>query len=63
MSALQGAVHAGARYIFAIDPVETKRIQALKFGATHVYASADAALAGIAEVTTGGMANKVIDRR
>jgi len=37
MSALQGAVNAGARYVFAIDPVEWKRDQALKFGATHVY--------------------------
>jgi len=37
MAALQGAANAGARYIFAIDPVEWKRDQALKFGATHVY--------------------------
>ena len=37
MGALQGAVNAGARNIFAIDPVEWKRDQALKFGATHVY--------------------------
>ena len=37
MGALQGAVNAGARNIFAIDPVEWKRDQALKFGATHAY--------------------------
>ena len=60
MSALQGAVNAGARYVFAIDPVEWKRDQALKFGATHVYESIDAALMGIAEVTAGFMAKKVI---
>ena len=53
MAALQGAVNAGARYIFAIDPVEWKRDQALKFGATHVYPDIDAALAGMAEVTAG----------
>ena len=60
MAALQGAVNAGARYIFAIEPVEWKRDQALKFGATHVYPDIDAALAGIAEVTHGLMAHKVI---
>jgi S-(hydroxymethyl)glutathione dehydrogenase/alcohol dehydrogenase len=60
MSALQGAVNAGARYIFAIDPVEWKRDAALKFGATHVYDSIEAATTGIAEVTLGLMAKKVI---
>jgi S-(hydroxymethyl)glutathione dehydrogenase / alcohol dehydrogenase len=35
MSALLGAVNCGARQIFAVDPVEWKRDQALKFGATH----------------------------
>jgi S-(hydroxymethyl)glutathione dehydrogenase/alcohol dehydrogenase len=60
MSALQGAVNAGARYVFAIDPVEWKRDQALKFGATHVYPDIFAAMAGIAEVTYGLMAHKVI---
>ena len=60
MAALQGAVNAGARHIFAIDPVEWKRDQALKFGATHVYPDIDAALMGIAEVTYGLMAKKVI---
>lgn len=60
MGALQGAVNAGARYIFAIDPVEWKRDQALKFGATHVYPDIESAMAGIAEVTWGLMAKKVI---
>ena len=60
MAALQGAVAAGARYIFAIEPVEWKRDQALKFGATHVYPDINAALMGIAEVTYGLMAQKVI---
>ncbi|MCB0948545.1 MAG: NDMA-dependent alcohol dehydrogenase, partial [Mycobacterium sp.] len=60
MGALQGAVIAGARKIFAIDPVEWKRDQALKFGATHVYPDLAAAMMGVAEVTQGQMANKTI---
>jgi S-(hydroxymethyl)glutathione dehydrogenase / alcohol dehydrogenase len=61
MSALQGAVNAGARYVFAIDPVEWKRDQALKFGATHVYPDINnAALMSMAEATQGLMAKKVI---
>jgi S-(hydroxymethyl)glutathione dehydrogenase/alcohol dehydrogenase len=58
--ALQGALNAGARNIFAIDPVEWKRDQALKFGATHVYPDIFAAMAGVAEITHGRMAHKVI---
>lgn len=60
MAALQGAVSAGARYVFAVEQVEWKRDQALKFGATHVYPDINAALMGIAEVTYGLMAQKVI---
>lgn len=60
MAALQGAVSAGARYVFAVEPVEWKRDQALKFGATHVYPDINAALMGIAKVTYGLMAQKVI---
>lgn len=60
MAALQGAVSAGARYVFAVEPVEWKRDQALKFGATHGYPDINAALMGIAEVTYGLMAQKVI---
>ncbi|MBV9090182.1 MAG: NDMA-dependent alcohol dehydrogenase [Mycobacteriaceae bacterium] len=60
MSALQGAVNSGARFIFVIEPVEWKRDAALKFGATHVFADLDSAAAGIAEATWGLMAKKVI---
>ncbi len=35
INAVQGALHAGAKYIVVVDPVEMKRDQALKFGATH----------------------------
>lgn len=60
MAALQGAVSAGARYIFVVEPVEWKREQALKFGATHVYPDIASATAGAAEVSHGGMPKKVI---
>jgi len=60
MAALQGAVISGARNIFVIEPIEWKRDAALKFGATHAYPDLDAAMMGIAEVTGGFMAKKVI---
>ncbi len=60
MSALQGAVIAGARNIFVIEPVEWKRDAALKFGATHAYPDIESAFAGIADATVGLMAKKVI---
>ncbi|MBS9532506.1 NDMA-dependent alcohol dehydrogenase [Mycobacterium sp. M1] len=60
MSALQGAVAAGARNVFVVEPVEWKRDQALKFGATHVYPDIHSAMGGIMEVTAGLMAKKVI---
>ncbi|OBC00818.1 NDMA-dependent alcohol dehydrogenase [Gordonia sp. 852002-50395_SCH5434458] len=59
-AALQGAMIAGARNIFAIDPVEWKREQALKFGATAAFASIDEAAGAIAETTHGAMCRKVI---
>jgi S-(hydroxymethyl)glutathione dehydrogenase / alcohol dehydrogenase len=60
MSALQGAVNSGARFVFAVEPVQWKRDKALKFGATHVYPDIDTALTGIMELTVGRMAHKVI---
>jgi S-(hydroxymethyl)glutathione dehydrogenase/alcohol dehydrogenase len=59
-AALQGAVSAGARYVFAVDPVEWKRDQALKFGATHAYPDIESATAAAAEITWGRMPSKVI---
>jgi S-(hydroxymethyl)glutathione dehydrogenase/alcohol dehydrogenase len=37
---VQGAKHAGARMIVAVDPLEFKRSMALKMGATHAFADA-----------------------
>ncbi|MGO3325409.1 NDMA-dependent alcohol dehydrogenase [Gordonia sp. (in: high G+C Gram-positive bacteria)] len=59
-AALQGAVIAGARNVFAIDPVEWKREQALKFGATHAFASVEEAMNEIGNATEWGMCQKVI---
>jgi S-(hydroxymethyl)glutathione dehydrogenase / alcohol dehydrogenase len=60
MSALQGAVLSGAKHVIAIDPVEFKREQAVKFGATHVFPSMDEAIAPVIELTYGLMAEKTI---
>ena len=60
MSALQGAVISGARNVIAIDPVDFKRDQAVKFGATHVYPSMAEAIAPIIDLTHGVMAEKTI---
>ncbi|HZT65069.1 MAG TPA: NDMA-dependent alcohol dehydrogenase [Acidimicrobiales bacterium] len=59
-SAIQGARLAGAERIFAIDPVEFKREQAQKYGATHTASSVEEALGLIQEVTWGRMCDKVI---
>ena len=59
-AAVQGARLAGARNIFAIDPVEFKREQATKFGATHTIASIGDAFEEIQQVTWGRMCDKVI---
>jgi NDMA-dependent alcohol dehydrogenase len=59
-NAVQGARLAGAERIFAIDPVEFKREQARKFGATHTATSVDEAFGLIQEETWGRMCDKVI---
>ena len=50
----------GARNVIAIDPVDFKRDQAVKFGATHVYPSMAEAIAPIIDLTHGVMAEKTI---
>ena len=59
-NAIQGARLAGAKQIWAIDPVEFKREKAMEFGATHTAASMEEALPLIQEASWGTMANKVI---
>lgn len=60
VAALQGARIAGARRIFAVDPYEWKREQALKFGATEAFAGVAEAAGRIADATRGLMCHKVI---
>jgi alcohol dehydrogenase (nicotinoprotein) len=43
INAVQGAAFAGARNIIAVDPVESKREIAKRFGATHAAATAEEA--------------------
>jgi NDMA-dependent alcohol dehydrogenase len=43
INAVQGAKHAGARIIVAIDPLPFKRDMAMKLGATHAFADAQEA--------------------
>lgn len=53
INAVQGAQHAGAARVVAVDPVEFKREQALKLGATHAFASIEAAMPFVHSVTNG----------
>lgn len=60
INAVQGAKAAGARHIVAVDPVEMKRDQALRFGATHVFADPAEARAKLEELTWGQMADAAL---
>jgi NDMA-dependent alcohol dehydrogenase len=60
INAVQGAAHAGASHVIAVDPVEFKRESALRFGATHaVETIRDAAALG-RELTEGQGADAAI---
>jgi NDMA-dependent alcohol dehydrogenase len=59
-NAVQGARHAGARWVVAVDPVEFKREQAKGFGATHVAADVYAAFAIVNDLTRGQLADAAI---
>jgi len=59
-NALQGARIAGATRIIAIDPGGFNREQAVRFGATHTFASATEAQAVIADLTRGRMADSAL---
>jgi S-(hydroxymethyl)glutathione dehydrogenase/alcohol dehydrogenase len=59
-NALQGAVHAGASQIIAVDPVAHKRTKAIELGATHAFASMEEAAELGREFTHGQGADSVI---
>jgi NDMA-dependent alcohol dehydrogenase len=60
ISAVQGAVHAGASYIIAVDLLANKREAALKFGATHAFGSMEEATEFARSVTNGQGADAVV---
>jgi NDMA-dependent alcohol dehydrogenase len=59
-AAIQGARAAGARVIAAVDPVEFKREEAKRFGATYSYASISEATEQLGESTWGRGFDKII---
>ena len=61
MNAVQGAAAAGARYVVAVDPVESKREKAMELGATHAFASMEEAMQPVADMTWGTMADVTIE--
>ena len=58
--AVQGASHAGAQHVIAVDPVEFKRETAMNLGATHAFASIDEASEFARSVTFGQGADAAI---
>jgi S-(hydroxymethyl)glutathione dehydrogenase/alcohol dehydrogenase len=60
INAVQGAAHAGAKYVVVVDPVQFKRDTAMKFGATHAFATAAEATEKITELTWGQMADQAL---
>lgn len=60
INAIQGAVHAGAKNVIAIDPLENKRQKALELGAHHAFGSGEAAMETITNLTRGQMADSAI---
>jgi NDMA-dependent alcohol dehydrogenase len=60
INAVQGASHAGASIIVAVDPVEFKRTTALKLGATHAAATMAEAMEIVGPLTNGQGADSCI---
>src|SRR5205823_14139179 len=60
INAVQGASHAGATHVIAVDPVAFKRETAEKLGATHSFATMDEAIDFARSVTNGQGADSAI---
>jgi S-(hydroxymethyl)glutathione dehydrogenase/alcohol dehydrogenase len=60
MNAVQGASHAGATVVIAVDPVDMKRRAALTLGATHAVASMEEATDIARSFTNGQGADSCI---
>jgi NDMA-dependent alcohol dehydrogenase len=60
INAVQGAKHAGATTIIAVDPVAFKREKAQEFGATHTFEGIEEATAYAQSITNGQGADSAI---
>lgn len=60
INAVQGAAHAGASHIVAVDPLANKREIAERLGATHAVASAHEAMELTQQLTAGVGADKAV---
>jgi S-(hydroxymethyl)glutathione dehydrogenase/alcohol dehydrogenase len=60
INAVQGARHAGAAHVLAVDPVEFKRTSALEFGASEAFESIHEAAERARALTNGQGANAAI---
>jgi len=58
--AVQGAAHAGATAVIAVDPLEIKRAKALEVGATHAFATIEEATEFVRSITNGQGADSAI---
>src|SRR5204863_5345999 len=60
INAVQGAAHAGASHVIAVDPIEFKRETAQAMGATHIFSNMDEATDFARSVTNGQGADSAI---
>ncbi len=60
INAVQGAAHAGATAVIAVDPISFKRDMAMKVGATHGFAHIDGAADFARSITNGQGADLAI---
>jgi NDMA-dependent alcohol dehydrogenase len=60
INAVQGARHAGAAHVVAVDPLENKRAKAMELGATHSAGSNEEAAQTVLDLTRGVGADKAI---
>ena len=60
INAVQGARHAGAGRIIAVDPIELKRTKAIELGATDAFAAVDEAADLARSLTNGQGADSAI---
>jgi NDMA-dependent alcohol dehydrogenase len=60
INAIQGASHAGAAHVIAVDPVRFKRDKALELGATHTFGDIEEAAEFARSLTNGQGADSAI---